>query len=183
MATNAANVNIGVSGAFSFGLTTATAPIDATTALPAADWHDVGYISADGITETRDRSTNNIVAWQNADTVRTVTTEASMTVQFVAIETNPNTLELYYGAAVDTTDGSVEIVPADSGGRRSIVLDYVDGSDLVRLYGPLAEVTDVGDLVVSSSGDPIGYDVTLTLYPGPNGYAAKKWHSALKVGP
>lgn len=178
MPLNSAAVDVGVSGAFSFAATTAAAPIDATTALPPADWQDVGYISDDGVTETRDRSTDTITAWQNADQVRTVVTESSITVQFVGIESNANMIALYYGAEVDTTDGSVEIVPSNSGGRRSCVLDYVDGDKAVRLYLPEAEISEVGDLTVAS-GEPVGYDVTIVGYPSSVGYSAKKWYSAL----
>lgn len=176
---DSANVDVAVTGGVAFAPTATAAPIDATTAL-AVDWLQVGYISDDGVVETRERSTSNIVAWQNADVVRTVTTESSISVQFTAIETNPNSIQLYYGSAVDTADGSVDIVPADSGGRRSIVVDYVDGDKFVRLYLPEAEVTEVGDLTLAS-GDPVGYDVTLTGYPSSAGFSAKKWWSELIV--
>lgn len=178
---DSANVNVAVTGGVAFAPTATTAPVDASTALPV-DWLQVGYISDDGVVETRERSTSNIVAWQNADVVRTVTTESSISVQFTAIETNPNSIQLYYGSEVDTTDGSVSIVPADSGGRRSIVVDYVDGDKFVRLYLPEAEVTEVGDLTLAS-GDPVGYDVTLTGYPSASGFSAKKWWSELDTTP
>jgi hypothetical protein len=176
MATVSANVDVAVTGAFSFAPTSATAPTDATTALPV-DFQDVGYIGEDGVTETRDRSTTNIIAWQNADNVRSVVTESSITVQFVGIESNANMIGLYYGAEV-ATDGSVEIVPASTGGRRACVLDYVDGDKLVRMYMPEAELLETGDLVMAS-GEPVGYDVTITGYPGIDGWSAKKWFSAL----
>lgn len=182
MALDSNAVDVGISGTLSYGATTAAAPIDATTALPSADWKDVGYISDDGVTETRDRSTDTIVAWQNSDTVRTVVTDSSISVQFTGIETNQNMVELFYGSAVTTTDGSVEIVPSDSGGRRSFVLDYVDGNKTVRLYLPNAEVSEVGDLTVAA-GEAVGYDVTIVGYPGSGGFSAKKWFSSLVVGP
>lgn len=177
MALDSSKVDVGVTGAFSFAPTTAVAPTDASTALSGTDWKDVGYIGEDGVTETRDRSTTNIIAWQNSDTVRTVITESSIQVQFVGIETNQNMLALYYGDEV-AADGSIEIVPANTGGRRSAVLDYVDGDKLVRMYLPEAELLETGDLVVAG-GEPVGYDVTLIGYPGPDGFSAKKWFSEL----
>lgn len=184
MALDSANVRVAVTGAVSYAPTSIAAPTDSLTALPA-EWRDVGYISEDGVVETRDRSTDTIIAWQNADTVRTVVTEASMTVQFTMIETNPNSIELFYGRPVFTSDGSVEINPADSGGRRSMVVDYADGDDMVRLYLPEAELTDIGDHTLAS-GEAAGYDVTLTAYPSANlldtngkPLAGKKWFSSL----
>lgn len=184
MALDSANVRVAVTGAVSYAPTATTAPLDADTALPGT-WRDVGYIGEDGVVEARERSTNNIIAWQKATTVRTVVTEANMTVQFVMIESNPNSIELYYGAAVDGTDGSVEIDPAESGGRRSFVIDYVDGSEFVRLYLPEAELAEVGEQSLVS-GEAVGYDVTIAAYPsasllGDSGQplSGKKWYSGL----
>lgn len=179
-ATNSNEVDVAVTGAVAYAELSEAAPTDAETAL-AVGWRDVGYLSSDGVVEARDRSTNNIVAWQNSDIVRVVTTEASITVQFTMIQTNVDTLELFYGKAVDTLDGSIEIVPRESGGRRSIVVDYVDGDKFVRLYLPNAEVTEVEGPSLQA-GDATGYGVTLTGYPetvGGSTYSAKKWFSDL----
>lgn len=182
MATDSSNVDVAVTGAVSYGPTATTAPTDADTPL-AAGFRDVGYISADGVVETRDRSTSNIVAWQNSDVVRTVITESSITVSFTMIESNPNSVELFYGAPVDTADGSVDIVPAATGGRKSIVVDYVDGTKFVRLYIPQGEVTEVGETTIAGA-DAVGYEVTITGYPDETlGASAKKFYSALVVAP
>lgn len=181
---DSANVDVAVGGYVAFSPTGTTAPVDADTAL-AVDWLGVGYLSDDGVVETRERSTSNIVAWQNADVVRSVTTESSITVNFTMIETNENSIELYYGAAVDATTGSVFIVPADSGGRRSMIVQYIDGDKQVRLFIPEGEVTEVGDLTLAS-GEPVGYEVTITGYPSASlldaqgrPASAQKWWSEL----
>lgn len=188
MALDSSLVRVAVTGAVAYAPVATAAPNDASTVLDPA-YRDVGYISEDGVVETRDRSTNNIVAWQNAATVRTVVTEAAITVQLVMIESNKNSLELFYAAPVDDTDGSVEIDPAASGGRRRFVVDYIDGDEFVRLYLPEAELAEVGDSTLVS-GDAVGYDVTLAGYPsatllGASGkpLSAKKWFSGLIVAP
>jgi hypothetical protein len=56
------------------------------------------------------------------------------------------------------------VTPATTGGRKSFVIDVVDGSDLLRIYIPEGEVSEVGD-VVYASGEPIGYEVTVRAYP------------------
>lgn len=179
-AVNSNEVDVAVTGAVAFADTSETPPTNAESPL-VGSWRDVGYLSADGVVEARERSTNNIVAWQNSDIVRVVTTEASITVQFTMIQTNPDTLELFYGAPVDPVDGSIEIVPRESGGRRSIVVDYVDGDKYVRLYLPNAEVTEVEGPTLQA-GEATGYGVTITGYPetvGGSTYSAKKWFSDL----
>lgn len=171
-------VRVAITGAVSFAPVGTTAPTDASTPLDPEDWRDVGYLSEDGVVEARERSSENIIAWQNASVVRTVTTEATITVNFTMIESNPNSLALFYGEEVSGVDGSVEITPANSGGRRAVVIDYADGESLIRLYLPEAEVTEVGEANHTSNA-AIGYEVTLTGYPGPDGWSAKKWFSDL----
>lgn len=179
MALNSAAVDVAVTGAVSYAPTGSTAPTDADTPM-TTPYVDVGYISSDGVVEARDRSTSNIVAWQNADVVRSVVTEASITVQFTMIETNKASLELFYGAQLNEVDGSIKIVPGAAGVRRSVVVDYVDGTKFVRLWLPQAELQEVGEVTLTSGGDAVGYNVTLRGYPDTTlGASAQKWFSAL----
>jgi hypothetical protein len=159
MALDSANVRVAVTGEISVGATAAAAPTTVSSTLTG--FSGLGYVSEDGVTETRERSTNDIKAWQNADTVRTVVTEANLSYTFRLIETNADTLELFYG--VTGEDGMV-VVPAATGGRKSFVIDVVDGTELLRIYIPQGEVSEVGD-VVYASGEAIGYEVTVRAYP------------------
>lgn len=176
MTTSATNVRVGTTGAIYVGATSAAAPTAATGSLTG--FTELGYIHADGVTETRDRSTNQIRAWQNSDLVREVVTEATATFQFTLLETNAQTLALYYGIAVDTTDGSVEVNPAATGGRKSFVIDLIDSSDHVRTYIPTGEILSVGEQVYQN-GEAVGYDVTITAYVSGDGFSFKKFYSAL----
>lgn len=182
MALNADNVRVAVTGAVSVGDTSATAPTDADS--PLTDFNDLGYVHEDGVTETRDRSIEPLRAWQNAAIVRAVVTEASITYTFRLIETKKETVELYYATKVQP-DGSITIIPSETGGRQSYVLDVIDGDDFIRAYIPEGEVTEVGEQVYAG-GEPIGYEVTITAYPStkiltPEGRPAsvKKWYSSL----
>jgi hypothetical protein len=141
------------------------------------------------VTETRDRSSDTIKAWQNAATVRTVVTDATLTYAFTLIETKKETVELYYGTAVTqtTAHGELTIVPANTGGRKSFILDVIDGDEVIRTYIPAGEVTEVGDKVYAS-GEPVGYEVTITAYPDSsikdadgNDGAARQWATSLKT--
>lgn len=177
MALVSADVRVALSGAVSKAIIGTALPADASTALVVA-YKDVGYISEDGVTESRERSTSDIKAWQGGAIVRTLVTDGKITWKFTMIETNIRSVETYYGAAVAAT--SILIVPTATGGRFVWALDVIDGAALSRVVIPQGEITEVGDLQYTSSGDPLGYEVTLTGYPDATlGATAKKYFSAL----
>jgi hypothetical protein len=180
MALDSGNVRVGVSGEVSVGALNATAPTGTASALTG--FAGLGYVSEDGVTETRDRSSDNIKAWQNGATVRTVITDSGLTYAFTLLETNVATIELAYGTEVTqtVTEGHFLVIPSNTGGRKSFVLDVIDGAELLRTYIPDGEVTEVGDIVYAS-GEPIGYEVTITAYADATlGASAKTWATALK---
>lgn len=177
MALNSGNVRVAVTGAVYVGETDAAAPTGATTAV-GVGFKDLGYLSEDGVTESRERSTNEIRAWQKASLVREVVTESSMAYSFTLIETNAETVGLYYGTTVDAATGAVSIDPSQTGGRKSYVIDIEDGDSDVRIYLKDAEVSEVGEQVYQN-GEAVGYEVTLRAYPDSNGVCAQKWYSDL----
>jgi hypothetical protein len=181
MALDSSNVRVAVSGEVLVGEIGATAPTG--TASSTTGYTGLGYVSEDGVTETRERSSDNIKAWQNGDTVRTVVTDSNLTYSFTLLETNAATVELFYGTEVTTavSEGNFLVIPSATGGRHAFILDVIDGAELLRTYVPQGEVTEVGD-VVYSNGEPIGYEVTVTAYPDPTlGASAKTWSTALKT--
>jgi hypothetical protein len=180
MSLDATNVRVAVTGAVYLAPSGTAAPTDATTA-PSASFNDLGYVGEDGVTETRERSSEKIKAWQGSATVREVVTESSLTYTFVLIETKKETVELFYGSEVDA-NGMVAIVPSETGGRHALVIDVIDGEDFIRTTIDDGEVTEVGDQVYAA-GEPIGYEVTVTAYPDGNGVAARKHYSALDTTP
>lgn len=182
MSLDSGNVRVAVTGAVYVAATGTAAPTTEDSTLDAA-FGDLGYVSEDGITESRDRTSTNIKAWQNGDTVRTVVTEATYTLAFTMIETKAGTVELFYGNA--PVAGKVVVVPTKTGGRKAFVVDVIDGDEALRIYIAEGEVTETGDLVYAN-GEAIGYPVTITGYStsaiqdvdGNNG-AAAIWHSSL----
>lgn len=176
MTLNANNVRVGTTGAIYVGPTSSTAPTGATSSLTG--FTELGYVSTDGVTETRDRSTNQIRAWQESALVREVVTEATATFQATLLETNAAVLEAYYGATVDINDGSIEVNPANTGGKHAFVIDLIDGADAIRTYIPSGEILSVGEQVYVN-GEAVGYDVTITAYVADGGYSFKKFYSAL----
>jgi hypothetical protein len=162
--TTAGNVRVGVSGEFYVGPTTADAPTSAVDTLDT-DFKGLGFVSDDGVTESRERDTDDIVAWQNAATVRTLTTSSKLTYQFTLIETNKEVIEFVYGTDVtqDADEGTYTIDPGATGGTKSFVLDVIDGTETKRIYISEGEITDIGETKYAS-GEAIGYDVTVTAY-------------------
>lgn len=163
MALTSANVRVAVTGAVMVGPTSTTAPT--STASATTGFADLGLISEDGVTESRGRTTNSIKAWQNGAEVRVVVTDGTLTYKFVMLETSLATVQAYYGVSVTQTvsEGSFVIVPTATGGRKSFLLDVVDGAELLRVYIPQGEITEVGDKVYNGT-TPIGYEVTVSAY-------------------
>lgn len=176
MALDSDNVRVAVTGAVYVGPTSSAAPTSSSSALTG--FTDLGYVSADGITETIDKTTAQIRAWQNGALVREVVSEGTYSVAMTFIETNQDVLELYFGS--DLTGGELDGDPTKSGGRKSFVIDVVDGDIVERTYIPAGEVTAVGERVLAS-GEAIGYNVTITAYADTSSVTFKKWFSSLEA--
>ena len=173
MATSAANVVVGITGAAYVGLTTATAPTSSSSALTG--FNDLGYLSQDGIEVSSDMNTSAIRAWQNSELVRESVTESTLTYKFTLLETTAETVKLYFGSAA--TSSKVSYNPSATGGRKSFVFDIVDGSTTVRHYVPTGEVMKVEPIAVKN-GEPVSYGITVVAY-ALNGRCADVFFSAL----
>jgi len=58
--------------------------------------------------------------------------------------------------------------------NEELVIEAVDGTSIVRIVLPNAEVTEVGDRTYAS-GDATVYPVTVTAYPDSTGVKAYKY--------
>lgn len=159
MALNAENVVVGITGKVYVGATSATAPTSSTSALTG--FTELGYVSADGVTFSNDRTTNQIRAWQNADLVREIVTEGTTTYQFMLLETTQEVIEAYFGGTL--VNGKLELVPTATGGRKSFVIDVVDGAKAIRHYIPFGEVLSIEPQTIQN-GEAIMYGMTVTAY-------------------
>jgi hypothetical protein len=159
MALSAENVVVGITGKVYVGATTATAPTTSTSTLTG--FTELGYVSADGVEFATDRSTNQIRAWQNADLVREIVTEGTVTYGFTLLETTEEVIEAYFGGTL--VDGKLELVPTATGGRKSFVIDVVDGAKAIRHYVPFGEVLAIEAQQIQN-GEAIAYGITVTAY-------------------
>lgn len=183
MAGNAGNVRVAVTGGVFKGDHGATAPTG-TSGAPTGHV-DLGYIGEDGveIEMPGEGDSTPIKAWQNNTTVRTIrsASDDSPTWSFVMLETKLETIETYFGVTVtqSATEGSFEYTVSQRE-PFSLVVDAVDGAELLRDYIPSAVVTDVESHVLSSTGET-GYGVTVAGdFDATAGFNFKRWATALK---
>jgi len=176
MALDSDNVRVATTGAVYVAPVGTTGPTDSNGSLNVA-FVDLGYVSADGISESMDKSTNQIRSWQDGSLVREVVADGTYMVEMTFIETNEAVLELYYG--VSHTAGKFAIDPRKTGGRQSFVIDVIDGNSVERTYIPSGEITSVGERTLAS-GEAIGYQVTVTAYADATSTVVEKFFSDLE---
>lgn len=182
---NASNVRSAVTGNIYFGDAHAGDSINGVAPVPSG-LTALGYLSDDGFSIKPERKTDDLKAWQNADIVRTVATESSLEVSFTMIESKRESIELFWQTKVNSAadSGSFDISPGVTTGVHSLVIDVVDGKEIIRYYFPEVELVD-RDEMKGKNGEIYGYGVTLKAYPtqiGGKGDAvsARGWMTALK---
>jgi hypothetical protein len=181
VAYDSANVRVLRAGTLYRAPVGTAAPTNATTALNAA-FVDLGGIGEDGLTEERERDSEQI-RYDNGDLAREVVTESALTLNATLIETTRAGLEAYYGATGTVTGDelAIDIDPASTGGRFAWVYNAVDGAVIRRTYIPSGEVTEVGELTFVG-GEPWGYEITITGYKvDGNAWAARAWVDGLDL--
>ena len=176
---NVANVLAGkpvsAGGGVAFATRGTTLPTDATTALDPA-FVFAGYISDEGLTETTERSTENVRAW-GADLVKVLQTEFSTSYTFTMIEaTNSDALSLAYGDEnVTATEKGLRVaVKSAQLEHLSYVFTVRDGESRIRIVVADGQVTEVGEITYSD-GEVIAYPITVTSFLDPvtDTYAVK----------
>lgn len=180
----AANVRVAVTGEVWAGDYAATAP--SGTGGDPASHNALGYVDENGVTLglPGEGDVTPIKAWQNGATVRVLrsASEDSPTLQMAFLETKVEVVEFVLGVTVTAgqTDGSFEY-KVQARTAKSVVLDVVDGSELIRLYAPNAKVTEITDVVFVST-DAIKFGCTLALDIDPvKDYNFKSWLTAFKT--
>jgi hypothetical protein len=154
---------------------TATAPTDAGTALHA-NFYEVGAISEDGISESTSQDRTDVFIWQNNTLARRIPGQTTKSWTLAASETNLITLGVQFaGSTITQTVEGVSIAEKAPGTDiRQWVLHGIDGTDLQRIYIPLGEVTERGDVVWSAGGITV-YEWTLSAYADTSGNFAYRY--------
>ena len=144
-----------------------TLPVSATEALNPG-FKAMGYISADGLTNSNNATVSNIKAW-GGDTVLVVQSDKTDTLAFSMLEVlNEDVLAAVHGSAnVSGTlyEGITVDVNADLQVEAIWVIDMLlNGNTAKRIVAPCAVISNVAD-VVYKDDTAIGYGVTLTCMP------------------
>lgn len=184
MALQAPEVRVGITGEmFSAPLGSGTPPSDASSSLDAV-FIGHGYVTDDGVTESHEDSTNNVVAWQNAQVIRAMRSESVATLGLSLLQTRGSNLELFHPGSSVESDGNsgfkIEVVPP-IGNPRQFVLNVVDGTELIRIYVGNGEVTERGEIPYSNS-DAVMYPLTITCYPDASGNLMTKFSNSAAWG-
>lgn len=156
-------------------VSTTPLPTDATAALPSGIVA-LGLVGDEGVTLTRERSTDDIRAW-GGQIARTVQTEFTETATLQLLESDKaEVLKEVYGASnVTVAAGTVSIKHNELElSPRVFVFDMKDGDKRRRLVLPNAQITETGDINYTH-GDIIRYEVTITAYPDESGNCAYEY--------
>lgn len=177
---NTENVRVAVTGAvYSGPLGT---PMPASAKATVTGMKQLGFVGEDGVTESRERSSDAIRAWQNSAIVRESVTEASISYGMTLLESSREVLELFYGTPVGTS-GEIDIDPASTGGKKAFIIDVIDGQEAIRIWIPEGEILEVGEQAYKA-GEAIGYEITIKCYPTTiDGKTAtvRKYYDSLKT--
>ena len=143
-----------------------TLPTDAKTALDAA-YKNLGYVSDDGMTNSKSRETTELNAW-GGDKVRDAQTSKTDTFSLKLIEArNIDVLKAVHGDDnVTDTNGLITIRENAKELDRAVwVIDMIMNEGyLKRVVIPKGKITEVGD-VTYKDDELIGYDSTISAYP------------------
>lgn len=139
-------------------------PTDASTAL-AEGYEELGFVSADGVTNNNTPETEDVYAWGGIQVMKTVT-EKPDEWTFTLIEAiNPNVLKTVYGDAnvvVDETGKKITVKAGAGEVANSIyVIEMIlKGGALKRVVIPNGALGEVGEIVYKDE-EPIGYEITV----------------------
>lgn len=170
---NVNNVSYGkpkFNGAISVAPTSAKRPDDAISPL-SEDFKNLGYISADGLTNSNSPESETIKAW-GGDTVLVSQTDKPDTFTFKLIEVlNIDVLKEVYGAenVSGTLDSGITIkANAKPFKSHQVVIDTVLNNAAKRIVIPNAVVTEVGDIEYKDDAE-LGYETTIQALPDDEG--------------
>lgn len=173
---NAEEVRVAITGQLYKAPLGTTTPTSSISALDA-DFLGLGYVSEDGVTESWSDSVTNIIAWQNATTVRAARTETTATLGCTLIQSRGSVLEAFHiGSQMgEPTAGNfrIDVLPTQAD-PSAWVLDVLDGTKHIRVYVGNGEITERGEISYAS-GNAIGYPITITCYPDASGILMVKF--------
>lgn len=162
-------------------------PTDAATPLDTK-FKALSLIGEDGLSETENRSTDEVRAW-GGSLARVLQTEYGIQVSFTFLTRDVEVLKRIYGAENVTVDTSAEGKTkisvkrnAKPLPRESYIAEIKDGPNhKLRLVYPDAQITEIGD-VTYSHNSLIQFEVTLACYEDENGTSGYQYEEYTGTG-
>jgi hypothetical protein len=151
MARVASEVRVAGTGEIYVAPPATAAPTNVATALPAA-WLGLGYTSDAGVTLRRSVDREGIPAWQSVTPVRFVYNALSLSVAAEFIQSNEVIMALYLNSgafALSGTEYKADIPTVPARDTRSLVVEWNDSPVISRLYIPVVEVSETGDMTLN----------------------------------
>lgn len=144
----------------------AAVPTDVASAWPAA-WAGMGVISEDGLTESRDESSDDY--WGRGSLLlRTVRSKHKRTFKVSALEDNPvvkGLIDPNFFKTVTTGVATTYIKnPTKVRDLRMFGFEDTDGISVYRVFVPNGEVVNVGDAQKTENG-MLMRELTINVYP------------------
>lgn len=173
------NVSFGkpnASGAVFVAPAGTTAPTDATTALGAA-FKNLGYVHEDGLVNGTETDTESVTAW-GGDMVLEDQTSFAENFTFSLIETNLETLKLYYGDDKVTEVGGVITITQNSKplDEKVVVFEIaMTGGRVRRIVVERGKIADRSSEITYVDGEAISYPINLRALPDENGNTHKEY--------
>lgn len=160
--------------AFYRGPLTTIAPTDATTALNAG-FLDHGWVLDDGFTDSPKRTTQKFYAF-GGDLIKSVQTRYEETWTLTLVESSLVVLKTVFGDSnvTQTTSGTRKTTINHASPPlplSSFVMDYIDGQKTKRVYVPVGQVTEIGD-VKYAHDSLVSFKITIDCYKPASGGAA-----------
>lgn len=163
MSLTSAEVKLAPNGHVYLGLTSATAPTDATAAV-GAGFTELGYVDEKGVSITPKLSTNEIGAWQSAVPVKIGVKSVAMDVKFVLLQHNGTSAGAYFlDQSFTYNAGTAKLVlpAAPTLVERSMVIEWTDSEGANnRLYIGRCIITDRDALTLDRSA-AVAYGLTI----------------------
>lgn len=170
---NASNVSFGkpkATGAVFVAPAGTTVPTNATSNLDVA-FKGLGYVSEDGLVNSIETDTEDVIAW-GGDKVLSGQTTFSETFMVNLIETNPEALKVFYGEDNVTVDGNSITVNQNSAQLPNVVVVFelvLTGGRVKRIVVPNAQIVDRSGEITYVDGEPIAYPALFQAYPDNEG--------------
>ncbi len=154
---------VAVSG---YGVVNPTLPTDATTALNASVYKELGALSDEGVTEESEQDFEDIFMWQGNRLAASIPGQFVKSFTVNCLEQNAQTLGIQFGGSTLTQQAWGVSIAEKAPGRdiRTWVLHGIDGARLYRTVVPLGQIVDKGESVWSATA-PTQTSFSIKAFP------------------